>query len=364
MARPPHKTHDAEPIRTIRLPEDELRRLLDDLDTADAPSSNASASKRYRYRVPDLQIELLTQGSSAVRYALPTRWISEKAVGFLHGGFVHANTGCRAHLTTLYGGTNCIDGRVRSCRYVQQGIHEIDVALARRLTVAHYCAEAVQRRVLVAEGDALTARMLGQVLRTLNADVEQVSDGASAVEQCARSQFDVVLMNLNLPVMDGFTATQQLRARGYVGPIVALLGRAPDADRQRLEAAGFDMDLHEPYDRKALTNLLESLRCEPVFSSLSEDPDMQEIIDEFVNSLGDRIQSIQQALRDADEALLRQVLDALKQHGAAVGFEAITRQADEIARALDNGKQVAQTRAVVQALLRTCGRAQGATDSA
>ncbi len=112
-------------------------------------------------------------------------------------------------------------------------------------------------RVLVAEDVAVNRRLLTILLEGIGATVTAANDGAAAVEQAlAGDGFDLILMDMQMPVLDGYDATASLRRAGYAGPIVALTAHAMADDRARCLRAGCDDYLTKPINRRALTDVV------------------------------------------------------------------------------------------------------------
>ncbi len=109
--------------------------------------------------------------------------------------------------------------------------------------------------------DALDLQFLMQrLLESKGAHVEIRSNGLEAVEHLKEKSYDLVLMDIKMPVMDGYTAASLLRKRGYSAPIVAVTAHASTDDRQLCYQAGFDSYVSKPVDFKQLTdNLLKQL---------------------------------------------------------------------------------------------------------
>lgn len=117
-------------------------------------------------------------------------------------------------------------------------------------------------QVLLVE-DNIVNRLIGvEMLRSLGVEVVEAEHGGKALEVLERQHFDLVLMDIQMPVLDGYAATQRVRAREAElrlprVPIVALTANAFDEDAQQSIAAGMDGHLAKPYTREQLRELLQ-----------------------------------------------------------------------------------------------------------
>jgi CheY-like chemotaxis protein len=122
---------------------------------------------------------------------------------------------------------------------------------------------AANGRVLVAEDNLINQRVIQKQLESLGYDSLIVSNGKLAVEACARERFDVVLMDCEMPEMDGLTAAASIRALGADAgsvPIVALTANAMTGDRERCLAAGMDEHVSKPVRLDDIRKLLDQIR--------------------------------------------------------------------------------------------------------
>jgi PAS domain S-box-containing protein len=103
-------------------------------------------------------------------------------------------------------------------------------------------------RVLLAEDNAENGEMFQQFLEKNGATVVLVSNGREAVDQAKAGRYDVILMDLQMPVLDGYAATRELRAAGMRTPIVALTAHAMVDEKDKCEAAGCNGYLTKPID--------------------------------------------------------------------------------------------------------------------
>jgi CheY-like chemotaxis protein len=114
-------------------------------------------------------------------------------------------------------------------------------------------------RVLVVEDQPLNREVANGMLTSLGLRVETANDGQQALARLERERFDVIFMDCEMPVMDGFSAAQALRRREGNGPrtpIVALTADATNAGREACLAAGMDDYLTKPFSREALHTTL------------------------------------------------------------------------------------------------------------
>jgi CheY-like chemotaxis protein len=112
-------------------------------------------------------------------------------------------------------------------------------------------------RVLVAEDNPVNQRVVQGLLAKLGCEVIVVPDGGKAIEASQGGRFDVILMDCQMPEVDGFEATRRIRA-GPQGqtPIIALTAGALEGDRQRCLDAGMDDYLSKPVRLEELAKVL------------------------------------------------------------------------------------------------------------
>jgi signal transduction histidine kinase len=114
-------------------------------------------------------------------------------------------------------------------------------------------------RVLLAEDVPANQLLVVRALNKRGHAVHVVQNGREAADSAARESFDVILMDVQMPVLDGFQATAEIRSRNGGGevPIIALTAHAMPADRQRCLAAGMDGYLAKPLDVRQLVQMVE-----------------------------------------------------------------------------------------------------------
>lgn len=113
------------------------------------------------------------------------------------------------------------------------------------------------QRILLAEDGACIRRLIEHMLGKTGAEVVSVENGQLAVDAFAQAilsgnPFDLVLMDIEMPILDGYGAASALRSRGWDGPVVALTARDDAGDRTKCLEAGCSDYLRKPFDAPSL----------------------------------------------------------------------------------------------------------------
>ncbi len=116
-------------------------------------------------------------------------------------------------------------------------------------------------RVLLAEDNIVNQTIVGHILHVAGAEVVAVGDGARAVAEALKQPFDLILMDIQMPTLDGAEATRILRSSGLTIPILALTGEEEEEFNKNTGRRGFNHALYKPVDRSELLSVCrEQLR--------------------------------------------------------------------------------------------------------
>jgi signal transduction histidine kinase/CheY-like chemotaxis protein/HPt (histidine-containing phosphotransfer) domain-containing protein len=225
--------------------------------------------------------------------------------------------------------------------------------------------------VLLAEDGPDNQVLIATLLRRAGLTVAVVASGDLAVEGALAAgregrPFDLVLMDMQMPVLDGYEATRSLRAAGYGGPVVALTAHTMSGERERCLAAGCDGYLAKPLDPVEFRALLRRfLRQRPppdtaperIYSRFHADPDLGPIIPLFVDTLPERAERMRAAWRAGEARELARLAHQLRGAAGGYGFPGITAAAAEVEDALDGHREGVMVDRLLGELLGLCGRA-------
>lgn len=120
-------------------------------------------------------------------------------------------------------------------------------------------------RVLVAEDDPFNQALIQSLLRIWKVQVDIAANGAEAISRLKHQAYDLVMMDLEMPVLNGFDATRIIRGELMLRlPVIAVTANSHPADRQRAFAAGVDDFLAKPFGQAELKEkILQNLNPEP-----------------------------------------------------------------------------------------------------
>jgi PAS domain S-box-containing protein len=246
----------------------------------------------------------------------------------------------------------------------------------------------LEGRVLLAEDGHDNQVLISRLLQTWGLEVSLAENGLTAVAQAtaatsAGRPFDLILMDMQMPEMDGYGATAHLRAEGYRGKIVALTAHAMTGERERCLRAGCDDYLRKPIERAAAWAMVaacvsrqpissraaaavsappaaiaEAAPRSALYSVYADDPDLAGIVVDFVARLPDRLGAMQAAVEGLDLGRLQSLAHQLRGSAGSYGFLPITVAAARVEDALTSGEQVSRVASEVASLIALCARAR------
>jgi CheY-like chemotaxis protein/HPt (histidine-containing phosphotransfer) domain-containing protein len=200
-------------------------------------------------------------------------------------------------------------------------------------------------RILLVEDGVTNRKLFSLVLQRAGAEVHCAENGRLGVEAATREPFDLILMDMQMPVMDGYSAARALRQQGLTTPIIALTAHAMQGDMQKCLDAGCSGYLAKPIDpEKLLTAAAQMLAgaeparppstvpdavdrsATPLCSTLPlDDPDFREIVDEFVARLEDQLAALEAAWEREDRPAVAAIAHWIKGTAGTAGFPAFTQ---------------------------------------
>jgi TMAO reductase system sensor TorS len=217
-------------------------------------------------------------------------------------------------------------------------------------------AHAAGPRILLVEDNAVNREVAVGMLESLGCAAISVENGRLAIEAADTAAYDAVLMDCQMPVMDGLTATAQIRRREQQSgtarvPIIALTANAMEGDRERCLAAGMDDFLSKPFTQQQLATLLRrwlALRALPEterrdlsrvplidasvlrnIAALAKPTLLNSMIDLYLRHSPDLIQAIETAAANMQADELSQAVHTLKSSTSNLGGTRLAMVAKE-----------------------------------
>lgn len=222
--------------------------------------------------------------------------------------------------------------------------------------------------VLLAEDNQINQDLIVMHIKATGAQVDVANDGQQAVEMALSNHYDLILMDIQMPNMDGKEAFETLQALGYTRPIVALTANVISSDVEVYTQMGFFASLAKPIDLEAFYGTLvehlypadeqsQSGKSADISAQSNEDPFMAELKAKYRAEFDGYIDRIKNAIAQNDDEDLFDIVHIIKGTAGSFGYDSITRIAADIQEQL-RLKQMSQVQQGIPKLLNLLSEAK------
>ena len=187
-----------------------------------------------------------------------------------------------------------------------------------------------QGKVLLVEDNIDNQNLVKLYLSKMGAQVSVASNGQEAVQLAGEEMFDLILMDMQMPVMDGVEATKLIHASGNEAPIVMLTANVMHDDMQLCRTVGCNGFLTKPIERNSFERYVvdflapvdnQSLEQQPVISELvNEGPEFYNIVKAYVKQLPGDLKAVIDAFKTNDDDVLKSKVHSMKGTSGNMGF--------------------------------------------
>ena len=197
----------------------------------------------------------------------------------------------------------------------------------------------VKGRILLAEDNEDNQQLFSLLLSKTGADVEIANNGKEAYEMAMDTRFDLIFMDMQMPILDGVEATRRLRQKGYSGAIVSLTANAMKQDRAACFNAGCNDYITKPVNDQILYKTVYQYL--EVLDDEAEQPDEEEsdteikvIREKFENNLTDKLSVIKDNFENNRIKEVKNDVHKLKGLGTSMGYPEVTEVSEKIEQAI------------------------------
>jgi len=196
--------------------------------------------------------------------------------------------------------------------------------------------------VLLVEDNELNQKLLTQMLINYGFEVVTASNGLECLSILQRKNVDIILMDMLMPIMDGYEATQIIRQNPSWShlPIIAVTANSLNDDREKCLACGCSSYLAKPFKSETLVKEIRTYLKNQLIKRKTTDPFSQrliaELLPEFLEMLDEMLQDLDKALERKDIDSIKHISHSLKGTAGMYGFSKISELASYIERASQN----------------------------
>ena len=195
--------------------------------------------------------------------------------------------------------------------------------------------------ILLAEDNLDNQTLIAMHLEKMGAIVQIVENGKLAVQEALDNQYDLIFMDMQMPVIDGVEAVKLLRSKNYEGPIVALTANAMKEDKNKCLNAGCDGFITKPINKEKLyevtarylkaVKVASSEDTQPIYSTLLDEGESYiGLINQFIGNLPGRVDELIRTYNNNELSEVRKIVHDLKGLGGGYGFNQLSEIASKL----------------------------------
>ncbi len=300
-------------------------------------------------------------------------------------------------------------GSLDDTKMIRSPFTEVTSSLSPILGVTSKSLPTLSAKILVVDDGETNRKLIGLTMRRAGATIGFAENGQQGVDAALADSFDLIFMDMQMPVMDGYEATRLLREKGFTIPIIALTANAMRDDMQKCLDAGCTAYLSKPIDLDLLvqtvadhlgirpeqsdypdhdsqksnhagivaqseqsgkaedigepekTNKTDEVN-DPIYSTLPmNDPEFREIVTDFVDLLHRQLSQMTQAVEDDNRELLTQLAHRVRGASGMAGLKPLSDSAEQLEVCIDHG-EVEGIHSELKNLIRIAQRIEVKTD--
>jgi len=112
------------------------------------------------------------------------------------------------------------------------------------------------KTILIADDNEMNRLVVATILQSYGAIIREAADGAQAIDMVGKEQPELVLMNIQMPLLNGYDATKQIRQKGYTIPVIALTANAICGEKEKYREAGMNDYITKPFKEDAFLEII------------------------------------------------------------------------------------------------------------